>query len=134
MYHELVRNYATLAVRSAESFGDSLIRPKLDVSSTDELALDKLVKLQLSAAPGAPSMTSALWKSPKSPKLSNDVSSPISSDMLGVKVKGSAPLAAAVSEKGPKASYFSQGLAFDTRITRRQTHIFKGIVVRRVCG
>lgn len=48
--------------------------------------------------------TDALWKSPKSPNPSNDASSESSSENEDVNVNGSVPLAAAESEKGPKAS------------------------------
>ena len=69
-----------------------------------------LAKLQLSAVgvrfpESSMDPPPPLWKSPKSPKLSKDVSSTSSSESDDGKVNGSEPLAAAASEKGPKASY-----------------------------
>lgn len=68
-------------------------------SSASSEALDPLVKVQLPVV-GVSSPSCALWKSPKSPKPSNDVSS-ISSEKFDPNVNGSAPLAAAESENGP---------------------------------
>ena len=90
------------------SFGLSLSRPTLELSSSDPV-LDMLAKLQLSAVgvrlPDSSSVrdpSPALWKSPKSPNPSKLVSG--SSEPEELKVKGSVPLAAAESENGPKAS------------------------------
>ena len=69
--------------------------------------LDVLAKLQLSAPvllDASPSRLSALWKSPKSAKPSNEELSLSSSENDVGKVKGSEPLAAAESENGPNAS------------------------------
>lgn len=95
------------AVRGSFSCGLSL-RPRMLPSS--EPVLEMLAKLQLSAVGVRfPESTRdpplALWKSPKSPKPSNEASSTSSSDIDAGKEKGSEPDAAAESEKGPKASW-----------------------------
>ena len=83
---------------------------------SSEPVLEMLAKLQLSAvgvrlpelascpSPSVP-LPPALWKSPKSPKPSNDVPSVSSSERDDGKVNGSASPAAAASENGPNVSY-----------------------------
>ena len=73
-----------------------------------------LARLQLSAPVGVSDPSSSndaepalpLWKSPKSPKESKELSVIYSSDTVAdANVNGSVPFAAAVSENGPNASY-----------------------------
>lgn len=104
--HSTARHTTTAcyAVRISLSWGLALSRPIL---SSSEPVLDILVKLQLSAVGvKVPEFSSellpAVWKSPNSPK-SPKLASPASGAMVA-KLKGSDPLAAAASEKGPKAS------------------------------
>lgn len=68
--------------------------------------LDELARVQLPAPPPSAEPLSALWKSPKSPKDSNDASSRCSGSSADAdaNVNGSLPLAAAASENGPKVS------------------------------
>ena len=63
-----------------------------------------LANVQLSPVGVSSPSSTLLWKSPKSPKLSNEVASSICSESVLEKVKGSDPLAAAASENGPNAS------------------------------
>lgn len=65
-----------------------------------------LAKVQLPAPPPSPEPVSAVWKSPKSPNVSNAASSRCSgsSPDADANVNGSLPLAAAASENGPKVS------------------------------
>ena len=95
----------TYAVRVSFSFGLSLSLPTLPSS---EPVLDMLAKLQLSAVgvrlpESSADPPAALWKSPKSPKLSKLASS---SEVVDEESDhGSEFGAAAASEKGPNASY-----------------------------
>ena len=74
-------------------------------SSDSELILVSLANDQL--PPVGVNSPSAVWKSPKSPKLSKEVSS-TSSVILVIEPNGSLSpvLTAAASENGPKASSF----------------------------
>ena len=91
-------NATDYAVRVSLSFGLSL-SPRMLPSS--EPVLDMLAKLQLSAVgvrfpESSMDPPLALWKSPKSPKESNELSFMNSSDVVVVaNVNGSLPLAAA---------------------------------------
>lgn len=130
------RAQLSLAVRSPCSRGDPLVRRSMPGASSKEPVLDVLAKLQLSAPVGvsAPSPSSepdpALWKSPKSPNESNAVSSIASSEKPDDEnVNGSASLAAAASEKGPKASCSTRRESAKViRHTRSLAHVVKWIL------
>lgn len=92
---------------------------------TSSDALGSPLKVQLPVV-GVSSPSCAVWKSPNSPKPSNDESS-ISSEKDEVNVKGSEPLAAAESENGPNVSY-KRTMVSDTR--RLDEVIIADIVAR----